>query len=108
MKLERQTNKDGNLYPEVFNYLNSLPDNIVFHSSYSERHPLSIYSLSIQRIVEAFKAVLDEVDLIYTAWFDAKGDINYRLDKLPKLLKELLSGASHFGRKTEEAEKLEK
>ena len=91
MKLERQTDRDGNLYPEVYNYLNSLPDNVIFHSNYSERHPLSIYSLSIQRIVEAFEAVLDEIDLIYTALFDADGDLNYRLDKLPKLQKELLS-----------------
>ncbi|MFM2315617.1 MAG: hypothetical protein RLZZ04_4895 [Cyanobacteriota bacterium] len=91
MKLERQTDRDGNLYPEVFNYLESLPDNVIFHSSYSERHPLSIYSLSIQRIIEAFKEVLDEINLIYAALFDAKGNLNHRLDKLPKLHKELLS-----------------
>jgi hypothetical protein len=32
MKIERKTYRDGNLYPEVFNYLKELPDDILFHS----------------------------------------------------------------------------
>ena len=28
MKIERKTYRDGNLYPEAFNYLKSLPENI--------------------------------------------------------------------------------
>jgi hypothetical protein len=91
MKIERKTYRDGNLCPEVFNYLKELPDNILFHSTYTERHPLSIYNLSIQRIVKAFKSILNEIDQISIALFDANGHLNYRLDKLPELQKELLS-----------------
>ncbi|MBD1905430.1 hypothetical protein NDI37_14365 [Funiculus sociatus GB2-A5] len=90
MKLERKAYRDGNLYPEVFNYLRSLPDNVLFHSKYGERHPLSIYNLSVQRIIQAFKAVLDEIDQICTTLFDANGHLSYRLDKLTNLQKELL------------------
>jgi|GEM_PF-3905426 len=91
MKIERKTYRDGNLYPEVFNYLKELPDTILFHSQYTERHPFSIYNLSMQRITKAFKSVLNEIDQISKALFDANGNLNYRLDKLPELQKELLS-----------------
>jgi hypothetical protein len=52
MKIERKTYRDGNLYPEAFNYLKSLPENIDYYKAHIERHPLSIYDLSIQRVRE--------------------------------------------------------
>lgn len=90
MKIERKTYKDGNLHPEAFNCLKCLPDSFSYHTNYESRHPFSIYSLSIQRVMQAFKAVLDEVDQIYTAMFDATGHLDYKLNKLPDLQKELL------------------
>lgn len=90
MKLERKIYRDGNLHPDAFNCLKLLPESVTYHKDHTERHPFSIYSLSIQRVMLAFKAVLDEVDLVYTALFDATGRLNYRLNKLPDLQKELL------------------
>jgi hypothetical protein len=91
MKIERNTYRDGNLYPEVFNYLRELPESILFHSDYTERHPFSIYNLSIQRIMKAFRAVLNEIDQISIALFDANENLNYSLDNLLDFQKELLS-----------------
>lgn len=90
MKLERKTRRDGNLYPDVYNYLRSLPDDVLFHADYTERHPFSIYNLSIQRVILAFKAVLDELDQVSTALLDSSEHLNYRLENLPKLQQELL------------------
>jgi hypothetical protein len=45
----------------------------------------------MQRIEKAFKLILNEIDQISIALFDANGDLNYKLDKLPELQKELLS-----------------
>lgn len=89
MKLERKTYRDGNLYPEVFNYLKFLPDNVLFHADHIQRHPFSLYCLSLQQITQAFKAVLDEIDQASAALVDANDCLNYRLDNLPKLQKEL-------------------
>lgn len=91
MKIERKTYEDGNLYPEVFNYLKNLPDSILFHPDHTEYHPFSIYNRSIDRIVKAFRSVLSELKQISNALFDANGNPTYRLDKLPDLQKELLS-----------------
>jgi hypothetical protein len=90
MKLERMTSRDGNLYPEVFNYLRLLPDEVLFHSAHKERHPFSIYTLSLQRLTKAFKDLLDEIKQISAALLDVKGNFNYRLDKIPELQEELL------------------
>jgi hypothetical protein len=80
MKIERKTYKDGNLYPEVFNYLKNLPDSILFHSDHTEYHPFSIYNRSIDRIVKAFRSVLNELEQVSNALFDANGHPTYRLD----------------------------
>ncbi|NEU77905.1 hypothetical protein [Nostoc sp. UIC 10630] len=90
MKLERKIYRDGNLHPEAFNCLKLLPESVTYHKDHTERHPFSIYNLSIQRVMLAFKAVIDEVDQVYTALFDATGHLDYRLNKLPDLQKELL------------------
>ncbi len=41
--------------------------------------------------MQSFNAVLDEIDQISTALFNAKGDLDYSLEKLPNLQKNLLS-----------------
>jgi hypothetical protein len=40
--------------------------------------------------MQSFHAVLDEIDQISTALFNADGHLDYPLDKLPGLQKELL------------------
>jgi len=90
MKLERKTHRDGNLHPKPFNCLKLLDESFTYHKDHSERHPFSIYSLSIQKVMLSFNAVLDEIDQIYTALFNADGNLDYPLKKLPDLQKELL------------------
>jgi hypothetical protein len=90
MKLERKTHRDGNLHPEAFNCLNLLPESFTYHKEHIERHPFSIYSRSIQKVMQSFHAVLDEIDQISTALFNADGHLDYPLEKLPDLQKELL------------------
>ncbi|OKH38114.1 hypothetical protein NIES2119_11190 [[Phormidium ambiguum] IAM M-71] len=90
LQLERKTYRDGNLHPEPYNCLKSLPESFTYHKDHTERHPFSIYSLSIQRVMQSFHAILDEIDRIDTALFDAAGHLDYRLNKLPVLQKELL------------------
>ncbi|MBE9227807.1 hypothetical protein IQ264_20500 [Phormidium sp. LEGE 05292] len=90
MKIERKTHRDGNLHPEAFNCLKLLPESFTYHKDHTERHPFSIYSNSIQRVMKAFKAVLDEIDRISMALFDTTGHLDYRLNKLPDLQNELL------------------
>jgi hypothetical protein len=90
MELNRKTYRDGNLHPEAFNCLKLLPEDVVYHQDHNERHPFSIYSLSIQRVMQAFSAILDEIDRCYSALFDAAGKLDYSLGKLPALQKELL------------------
>lgn len=97
MNINRKTYRDGNLYPAVLNYLKLLPDEVLFHSEYSEYHPYSIYHRSLQKIVRAFKNVLDEMDNISQSLLDSKENFTYRLEKLPGLQEELLySTQSHF------------
>jgi len=90
-KLERKTHRDGNLHPTAFNCLNLLPENFSYHNDHKNlRPPFSIYSNSIQEVMQSFNAVLDETDRISTALFNAKGDLDYPLGKLPDLQKNLL------------------
>jgi hypothetical protein len=91
MKIERKTHRDGNLYPEVYNYLQAVPESILFHADYRERHPFSIYSNSIQRVVKSLKSVLSEIDHLSVAPFNTDRTLSRRLDKLPELQKEVLS-----------------
>lgn len=91
MKINRKSYRDGNLYPEVFNYLKVLPDNVLFHADYTERHPFSIYALSMQRVMKAFAAILSELDEVHAALLDVNGNLSYRLHNLPELQRELLS-----------------
>jgi hypothetical protein len=90
MELNRKIYRDGNLHPEAFNCLKLLPQDFSYHQDHNERHPFSIYSLSMQRVMQAFNAILDEMDQVHTALFDAAGNLDYPLKKLPELQKELL------------------
>ncbi len=90
MKLERKTHRDGNLHPKAFNCLKLLPESFTYHKDHGKRHPFSIYSLSIQKVMQSFNAVLDEIDQISMALFNADGDLDYPLKNLPDLQKGLL------------------
>jgi hypothetical protein len=90
MKIDRKTYRDGNLHPEAFNYLKCLPSNIDYYKNHTERHPLSIYSLSLQKVMKAFIAILDEIEQVNYALFNAEGKLDYSLTKLSILQKELL------------------
>ncbi len=90
MNLERKTHRDGNLHPKAFNCLKLLDESFTYHNEHTQRHPFSIYCSSIQEVMQSFNAVLDEIDQISTALFNADGDLDYPLKKLPNLQKGLL------------------
>ena len=90
MNLERKTHRDGNLHPKAFNCLKLLDESFTYHNDHTQRHPFSIYSRSLQKVMQSFNAVLDEIDQISTALFNAEGNLDYPLKKLPDLQKELL------------------
>jgi hypothetical protein len=90
MKLSLSLAQRGNLYPSVYNCLRSLPDCALHHSDHGLRHPLGIYSLSLGRVVQAFKVVLDENDKIYQTPIDNKSSCNFETTALLKAQQELL------------------
>jgi hypothetical protein len=91
MDLTYQIHKDGNLHPEAFNCLKLLPENFAYHTAHIQRHPFSIYSISIEKVMQAFSAILDEIDRINTALFDTTGNLlGHHLNNLPDLQEKLL------------------
>jgi hypothetical protein len=80
----------GNLYPEAYNCLHSLPDIAIQHGDHGLRHPLGIYSISLQRVIQAFKDVLAENDKVYYAPLKEDGSIDFNTDLLLKAQQELL------------------
>jgi hypothetical protein len=90
MKFSLSVAQQGNLYPSVYNCLRSLPDCALHHSEHKLRHPIGIYSLSLGRVVQAFKAVLDENEKIYQAPTDSNGQCSFETVALLKAQQELL------------------
>jgi hypothetical protein len=90
MKLSYSVAQHGNLYPQVYNCLRSLPEIALHHSEHGLRHPLGIYSRSLHRVTQAFQEVLNENDKIYQTPMDAKGECNFETSALLKAQQELL------------------
>ncbi len=80
----------GNLCPEVFNCLHSLPDIALQHTDHNLRHPIGIYSISFQRVIQAFQDILTENDKVYYAPLKEDGGIDFNTNLLLKAQKELL------------------
>ncbi len=90
MKFTLSVAQQGNLYPSVYNCLRSLPDCALHHSEHKLRHPIGIYSLSLGRVVQAFKVVLDENEKIYQTPIDSNCQCNFETVALLKAQQELL------------------
>jgi len=80
----------GNLYPEAYNCLRSLPDIALQHGDHGLRHPLGIYSISLHRVTQAFQDVLAENDQVYHAPLKEDDNIDFNSDPLLKAQQELL------------------
>jgi len=80
----------GNLHPEAFNCLRSLPDIALQHGDHNLRHPLGIYSISLHRVTQAFQNVLAEHDKVYHAPLKEDDSIDFNTDPLLKAQQELL------------------
>lgn len=91
VKLTYTTIANGNIYPVVFNYLHNMPEAALHHTKHSLRHPLAIYNKSIGRTINAFIAVLDEVETLHMTSLKSDGNINFDLAPLLKAQKELLA-----------------
>jgi hypothetical protein len=80
----------GNLYPQIYNCLCSLPDITLQHSDHELRHPLAIYNTSLRRVTQAFQEVLDENDKVYQAPYKEDGNCDIEVHALIKAQQELL------------------
>lgn len=101
MIIKRSIKNDGNIYPEAYNLLNNLPDEVLLHKLYGNLHPLGIYNRSLSRISKNFLEVLNELKQVEEKIRDSKvypRDFpDYEPSKLLKSQRELLySIQSHF------------
>lgn len=98
MKCTQSTTKDGNLYPTAFNALHALPTQMLHQEEHEAlRHPLATYNLSIARIVEAFRSVLDELNQLNVAVTNETESLEFDPGTLLAAQKELLDSlASHI------------
>src|ERR1700741_3206356 len=60
MKITRSLSNDGTLCPIALNYLGGIPEKYVFFREQQQRHPASIYNLSLDKLAKAFAAVIQE------------------------------------------------
>jgi hypothetical protein len=95
--ITRKIHRDGNLYPEAYNLLKTIPERLLYHVSHGDRHPFSRYDNSLQKILENYSLVLNEVSAINTALLDSNESLAYDLNKLSKAQEGLLFALlSHF------------
>lgn len=87
MIIKQSIQEDGNILPEAYNLLDSLPKNVLHHLDYEEFHPADIYDISLERIIMAFlnlKKNLNELE-------DFENDVNeFQIYSMLETQKELL------------------
>ncbi|MDZ4171495.1 MAG: hypothetical protein U1C19_04965, partial [Methanobacteriaceae archaeon] len=54
MIIKRSIKEDGNILPEAYNLLHSLPEESLNYLEHDELHPVDIYNSSLERIIMAF------------------------------------------------------
>lgn len=98
MQYTCSTAKDGNLYPAAFDALHAIPDQMLHQQEHDAlRHPLATYNLSIHRVVEAFRAVLDQLKQLDAAETTDSGTFQFDPEPLLTAQKELLDSlAAHI------------
>ncbi len=62
MQIVRNITTNGNTNTELLNILNSIPESHLFHKEHPLRHPLAIYSISTQRVFNAFNKVIESLE----------------------------------------------
>lgn len=71
--ITRRQRAHGSLQPAVLSTLVGLPDQALHHLAHNLRPPVGIYNLSMGRVLRAFTATLDELDLAASAPWTDKG-----------------------------------
>jgi hypothetical protein len=71
--ITRRQRAHGSLQPAVLSTLAGLPDQALNHLAHNLRPPVGIYNLSMGRVLRAFTATLDELDLAASAPWTDKG-----------------------------------
>lgn len=66
MNVIRQRSIHGNVNTELYNFVRSVPEGILFHSEHELRHPVGIYAVSTTRIFEAFENLLQAIEDIHS------------------------------------------
>ncbi|GAB4310849.1 MAG: hypothetical protein Kow0019_08990 [Methanobacteriaceae archaeon] len=62
MIIKLSVKKNGNILPEAYNLLNSLPDEALNHLNHYEFHPADIYNTSLERIILAFLSLKNNLN----------------------------------------------
>jgi hypothetical protein len=81
MRITRNAVRHGSVAPEAMAVIASVPDSLLHHVAHRRRHPVSLYSKSLDQIVKAWSEVLDRIDSFTTEFIWTKAD-----DKLPAVL----------------------
>lgn len=90
MEISRSLNRHGNVQPPVFSILADLPTEKFHHAAHGLRPPGGIYNVSIDRVIRAFVAVLDQIDALAAATRSPDGRIEFAAEGLLAAQTELL------------------
>jgi hypothetical protein len=93
MIIKRSLECDGNVKPEVYNFLKHLPQEVLHHSSYNYIHPFGIYNRSFKPIINGFSEVLKELNKVEDEIEPFKADnkfVGFESSNLLRAQKELL------------------
>ncbi|GER88957.1 hypothetical protein KDW_31190 [Dictyobacter vulcani] len=93
MAFSYSVSQAGNLFPRVYNYLCVLPDKVLHHTEHNLRHPLAIYSISINRVLQAFENILRENAKIYSVDWTTNNNADFNVGPLLSAEKELLDAS---------------
>lgn len=62
MRIHRSKLRDGNILPPVLNFLDTLPDEILYYLDHQLRPPKGIFNLSFDRAIKGFEDILKWLD----------------------------------------------
>ena len=61
MRIDRSTDRDGNLFPEVLNVLAHLPNAYVHHLEHRVHHPQEVFELAFRGVLNSMREVLADL-----------------------------------------------
>ena len=98
MRIDRNMERDGNLFPEVLNVLACLPDNCVHHGEHRLHHPQELFDLGFRRVLTSLKDVLTELEALPQTATPHEGTSlqGFKTDRLMRAQKVLLGDLAAY------------